>query len=161
MSVKIDISENAREIARQLREFPADMARGVAAAMDSQNQLAIGHITSRKLSSRGPTTLGVVTGRLRGSIRATRASAGTSGVESSIGTNVKYAGAHEYGSKPHVIRPRNGKFLRFSGRNGVVFARFVNHPGTPARAPIGTGIEERKDNYSQAISKAIEEAWTR
>lgn len=161
MSVKLDISENAREIARQLREFPQEMARGVAAAMDSQNQLSIGHITARKLSSRGPSTLGVVTGRLRGSVRATKASASASGVESSIGTNVKYAGAHEYGSKPHVIRPRSRKFLRFSGRNGVVFARFVNHPGTPARAPIGTGIAERRDNYSQALSKAIEEAWTK
>lgn len=159
MSVKIDITENAKAIVRELQEFPRTMAEAVGRAMDQQNQFTIGHIVSRKLSQRGPTTLGVVTGRLRGSVRASRASVSTSAVESSIGTNVSYAGAHEFGSKPHVIRPRKAKALRFAGPNGVVFARFVNHPGTPARRPIGTGIEERADNYSQAISRAIEEAW--
>ena len=161
MSLKIQIDSNAKEVARGFKEWPRVMAAAVARAMDQQNQLTLGHISSRKLSRRGPETLGVITGRLRGSLRATKALAGTFAVSSSIGTNVKYAGAHEYGSKPHVIRPRKAKALRFAGRNGLVFARFVNHPGTPARRPIGSGIEERSANYSEALSKAIEEAWAK
>lgn len=35
------------------------------------------------------------------------------------------------GTRPHLIRPRNGRVLRFMGRGGgVVFARLVRHPGT-------------------------------
>lgn len=163
MSVRIEISENAKEVARGFKEWPRAMAEAVAAAMNDQNALTIGHITQTKLSQRGPTTLGVGQypggGRLRASIRSTRANVSSSGVDSSIGTNVKYAGAHEYGTKPFTIRPRKASVLRFVGRNGPVFARFVNHPGLPARRPIGSGIEERSANYSEAISKAIEEAW--
>ena len=50
-----------------------------------------------------------------------------------VGTNLAYAAIHQFGGKtrPHVIRPRNGKALRFNGR----FAKQVNHPGSviPAR----------------------------
>ncbi|GAA5102721.1 phage virion morphogenesis protein [Wohlfahrtiimonas larvae] len=44
------------------------------------------------------------------------------------GTNVVYAGIHNKGGKtrPHVIRPKNKKALRFGGR----FAKSVNHPGS-------------------------------
>lgn len=44
------------------------------------------------------------------------------------GTNVPYAGIHNFGGKtrPHVIRPKNKKALRFGGR----FAKKVNHPGS-------------------------------
>ena len=57
-----------------------------------------------------------------------------------------YAAAVELGTRPHVIRPRNKKALRFapggsgvrlsgSPRTGssVVFAKKVNHPGTKAQ----------------------------
>jgi hypothetical protein len=38
-----------------------------------------------------------------------------------------------FGTKPHIIRPRRRKALRFIGRSGgVVFARQVHHPGTAA-----------------------------
>jgi hypothetical protein len=63
------------------------------------------------------------------------------------GATVTAAGAAvflEKGTKPHVIRPKKGKFLRFAPGAGstlggrpragasVVFARKVNHPGTKA-----------------------------
>ena len=53
-----------------------------------------------------------------------------------------YAAYVELGTRPHVIRPRNKKVLRFAPRGSgrlsgsprsggsVVFARRVNHPGT-------------------------------
>lgn len=45
----------------------------------------------------------------------------------------KYAGPIEHGSRPHVIRARRGKALKFVGRGGgIVFRRAVNHPGNRA-----------------------------
>lgn len=43
----------------------------------------------------------------------------------------KYAAFVARGTRPHVIRPRVKKVLRFVGRGGaIVFAASVNHPGT-------------------------------
>ena len=40
---------------------------------------------------------------------------------------------HE-GTKPHDIRPKNAKALRWFGADGKpIFAKVVHHPGTPAR----------------------------
>lgn len=64
----------------------------------------------------------------------------------------------EEGTAPHEIRPRNASVLRFlggSGRisqpgpnqriatraGGVVFAKVVHHPGTPARPWFGPVVE--------------------
>jgi len=50
-----------------------------------------------------------------------------------VGTNVKYAAAHEFGvtTKPHVIKAKRKKSLRFLGSNGkAVFRKKVNHPGS-------------------------------
>jgi phage gpG-like protein len=46
-----------------------------------------------------------------------------------VGTNVPYAAAMNNGSKPHLIKPKTKKALKFNGR----FAKKVNHPGTPPR----------------------------
>jgi hypothetical protein len=43
-----------------------------------------------------------------------------------------YAAAIDRGARPHVIRPRRAKMLRFVAGGGVVFARKVNHPGNRA-----------------------------
>ncbi|WP_054285940.1 phage virion morphogenesis protein [Gulbenkiania mobilis] len=45
-----------------------------------------------------------------------------------VGTNVRYAAIHQFGGKtrPHEIRPRNAKALKFGGK----YARKVNHPGS-------------------------------
>lgn len=41
-----------------------------------------------------------------------------------------YAGYVEFGTKPHEIRPRNAKALRFQIGGQTVYARVVHHPGT-------------------------------
>lgn len=65
--------------------------------------------------------------------------------EAQVVARARYAVFVERGTRPHVIRPKNRKALRFaagpggrrlSGRPrvgaGVVFARIVHHPGTRA-----------------------------
>jgi len=52
-----------------------------------------------------------------------------SGATLVIKNTAKHAMALEYGSRPHVIRPRRAIFLRFMVKGKAVFARKVNHPG--------------------------------
>ncbi len=67
-----------------------------------------------------------------------------------------YAAYVEFGTRPHVIRPRKGRFLawpanasgrRLSGRartnaGPMVFARKVNHPGTKAQPFLVPGAKK-------------------
>lgn len=51
----------------------------------------------------------------------------------SISSKAHNAGFIEYGTRPHQIRPKNKKFLRFVARDGsIVFTKLVNHPGNKA-----------------------------
>lgn len=74
-----------------------------------------------------------------------------------VGTNVKYAAIHQFGGKtrPHEIRPRNGKALAFGGR---VLAK-VNHPGSdiPARPFLvltDSDVEEIEEAVSEYLRRA-------
>lgn len=69
-----------------------------------------------------------------------KASIGSRVVRSNPGYNVevfaggtpetsKYVLAHHDGAKPHVIRPRRKKVLKFQAGGRTVFAKKVNHPG--------------------------------
>lgn len=82
----------------------------------------------RALSENGQTL--VKSGRLRNSIWA-KATPDTA----VVGTNVKYAGIHQFGGRtaPHVIEPRKKKALFWLGALHPV--RQVTHPGSniPAR----------------------------
>lgn len=49
-----------------------------------------------------------------------------------VGSDNPIAMLHHQGTRPHIIRPRNTKYLRFfsNSANAFVFAREVHHPGT-------------------------------
>ena len=54
-------------------------------------------------------------------------------VESGVTATAPYAAAVHDGTRPHVIRPRNGTHLKFEVGGRTVFAKSVHHPGTKAR----------------------------
>lgn len=75
----------------------------------------------------------------------------------------------EHGTRPHIIRPRRGKALRFAvgsanrrltgtPRNGapVVFARFVRHPGTKAQPFLRPSVEVV---MARELERAVIDAW--
>ena len=70
-----------------------------------------------------------------------------------------YAAAIDLGAKPHVIRPRKARALRFITRGKLVFARKVNHPGNrpyrflynaadAAGRVLGQGLKEGMDRVA-------------
>lgn len=66
----------------------------------------------------------------------------------------------EDGTKPHVIRPRNGTFLKFVVGGRTVFARKVNHPGTSRRPfmqnAANAGAQAMRVLFDEGIAKAID-----
>lgn len=76
---------------------------------------------------------------------------------STVFANAEYALPVEFGSKPHVIRPKNGKALRFSvgGGAGFGFARVINHPGSKAHPFFFADRDKRVDNMQAAAMSVL------
>lgn len=80
-----------------------------------------------------------------------------SATTATVGSNLVYAAIHQFGgtTKPHVIRPRNKKALKFNGK----IRRSVNHPGSkiPARPFLvltdsdTDEIEQTAQSYLQGL----------
>lgn len=84
--------------------------------------------------------------------------------------NVGYAKAVEFGTKPHIIKPRRAKSLAWGGprtlagglRKGgrpTMFARLVHHPGTKAKPYLVPGI--RKAMRDAGLKVIVRDAWNR
>ena len=95
----------------------------------------------------------VDTGRLRNSITPEIESS----VEGKVGTNVKYASAVEYGTKPHEIKPKKAKRLVWKDKDSKEFqsAKKVKHPGTKAQPFLEPaylhGQKEAKKQFEKAF----------
>jgi HK97 gp10 family phage protein len=68
----------------------------------------------------------VRTGRLRGLIALIK----VHDLHYVVGSPLKYAVYVERGTRPHIIRPRSARALRFMVGGETVFAKKVKHPGT-------------------------------
>ena len=168
MVIRIIVPPRIGAAIKGLETFPARVLQGIAKALDLENELTVGHIVATRMTGTGPFPaeegkLGVRTGRLRRSLRPSQARVVGSYVLSSIGTNVEYAGIHEFGGTipAHDIRPKKGKALRFMVGGAVIFASRVHMPAVtmPRRAPISRGIEERVENYRHAVGAAVLSTW--
>ena len=51
-----------------------------------------------------------------------------------IGYTAPYAVPQELGSRPHIIVPKNKRFLHWKVGGKSIFAKKVNHPGNPPKA---------------------------
>lgn len=103
-------------LATQLRPVvERDAARKFARAVD-------------RVTDRLDAVVPVKTGKLKRSRRVRFSSGRTLSAE--IEYPPDYGGFLDEGVKPHTIRPRNAKALRFIVGGRVVFARVVHHPGT-------------------------------
>ena len=189
--IPIALTTNAAAVIKRIDTFPARMGQGIAAALDRENELTVGAIVQDNLSYPADTKktpehgLRVHTSRLRRSVRPLRAVVGATEIRSAIGSNVRYAGVHEYGFsgtvtvRAHVRRNPAGDVF---GSKGAVFNRSTGKitkakstqllasgittvrqhsmkMNMRARFYIWSKLEERTARYGAAVSAAIELAW--
>ena len=84
-------------------------------------------------------------GTLRKSIKAGRTSQTGTSATTQVLAPVIQARTTDKGARPHVIRPRRARFLRFywPQAGGIVYARKVNHPGNAPQNWWGPGLKRR------------------
>jgi hypothetical protein len=86
-----------------------------------------------------------------------------------IEARTPYAAAVEFGTKPHIIRPRNGKALAWGGprrltgslRSGgkpTHFAKVVHHPGTKAQPYLLPGARHAVERVRDVLVKRWNDA---
>jgi len=81
-----------------------------------------------------------------------------------VTVNVDYAGAVEFGSAPHIIRPNKKKALafkpgggfRFWDEQGRVVVKRVKHPGTKAQPYLTPALEREAPNFIATLKQIIE-----
>ena len=59
----------------------------------------------------------------------------------------------EYPKGMYQIRPKNGKFLRFTVGKKTVFAKVVNHPGIPAHPYLRPATQIAVNNLGSKLSE--------
>ena len=190
-AIKIELSEEAKVILRHVTDMPGSMIEDIARGMQAANLMMVSRIQTERLTGQGPFPveahkLGVRSGRLLGSLHAGDMTVGDNKVESSIGSNVKYAAVHEFGGTIHHEASVGSVRLKTMNKRGTlarqegfphlaVFAgkgvkkRFktvrwsadAHDVKMPERAPVRTGIREHLAEYGQRVSAAIEASWNR
>jgi hypothetical protein len=105
----VTVSPKALAIIRNLQDKAGVMAT-ICRVLDYQNELTTGFIQQNMLSGPGKrdiTTLAVVTGLLRRSAHPVKAQNFGGMILSGIGSNVRYAGPHEFGFEGDVNVPEH------------------------------------------------------
>lgn len=183
-SYQIKLSPEALAILRHMGDAPKLM-KAMAEAMDYENEATKRKIVKERLTGTGPFPvsmhrLGVRSNKLRDSLRVTDATVHGSRILGMIGTNIEYAGVHEFGFKDTVSIPahtrsrvkvetvvrigKDGRQRKSKRQVRVADIGVKAHKrdmNIPARAPITTGVEERLDALGNAMSVAIVEAMGR
>ncbi len=104
---------------------------GIRRLFTGPNSAAMRDLGARadRVERRARQLVGVDTTRLIRSIRQERG-AGFIDIVAGRPGQTGYIMPHHDGARPHIIRPRRAKALRFVIGGRVVFARKVNHPGS-------------------------------
>lgn len=113
VEVEIDQARLEAVVGRQLETFMTAFIRQVVTTAQS-------------------TTAPIRTGQMSRAIEADPVQRTGMRVDSGVTVRVPYAASVHEGARPHVIRPRFARALRFEIGGQVVFARKVNHPGNAA-----------------------------
>ena len=178
-TIEIDLTERALAIIRALD--PARLLAAVARGVDVAVAQTVSDIQEKRLTGEGPFPvdegrLGVRSGRLRQSLRAVPATISGGTVSAALGSNVEYAGIHEFGGTINRT-VKAGKVRLRTNRDGSLLKRgnlatFANarHKGVrevpfaggktyqiviPARAPIGHGLADNQEIFEREIERAL------
>lgn len=86
--------------------------------------------TGRKIEGTARRKVGVKSGHLKGTIGSRLTPGRPKGWNVEVFATASYAVFHHSGTRPHIIRPKTAKVLRFQVGGATVFAQEVHHPGT-------------------------------
>lgn len=129
-----------------------------------------GNIKNEKLSGQ---VLHVRTGNLRASIHTVPVESSGDVITGRVASSgdVKYGAIHEFGGKTpaHLIYPKNAQALAFEGSRpnasfvgpgNVVFAKYVNHPGStmPERSYMRSALGDMKEQIRRELQVAIKKS---
>jgi hypothetical protein len=151
----ITVSDDLRKGMEGLH--PAHMTEAVRRGMERGAALTVGDITKKRLTGKGPfpvpqNKLGVVTGRLRRSLRWTPARVLNDGVAVDIGASVNYAAAHEFGFTGSVQVKEHTRITKKGAHKVKAHKRKMK---VPERAPVRTGIKENLPTFEKAVGDSV------
>ena len=191
LAVTISLPPETTALLARAQAWPRALTAQLVQTLDRENEITVGEIQVKRLTGKGPFPvsqgrLGVVTNRLRQSVRPTRAKVSGGAILSAIGTNVRYGVAHEFGFEGTVQRraherrrftvqqtggvavldPRTGRIRKSRKKLQKVQTGSVQvkahqlHLHIPERAPIRRGIADRLPAYAPALSACIVTAFS-
>lgn len=146
--------EGLEDTVGKLRAAPTNVKQAVRRAIE----VSAVQVTARAKAKLNDDVLNVRTGRL---IRSVHYVMGGSedAPQAAIGTNVEYAGIHEFGgqTKAHVIEALNAKALMFQKDGRTIFATRVDHPGSrmPERSFLRSALGELSSQIKALIDNAV------
>ena len=131
---------------KALTQFPKLAKQEIRATMHAVTGLLTGEVVDRTP---------VRTSHLRGSIHpfVQDIPGGMLGI---VGTSVNYAIPVELGTKPHDIRPRNGKALAFMFRGAKVVLGGVHHPGTTGSFMFTNALRDNKAEIERQFASMVQ-----
>lgn len=128
--------QTLRDLGADIHQLPAALDRNLKLAVGMAAQLGANEArTNHKFKDRS------------GALSASVGVAGPDGsysantLTATVGAGKKYARWVELDTKPHLIKPKYRKALRWAGPNGFVFARVVKHPGTKGTHFLANAVE--------------------
>lgn len=86
------------------------------------------------------------------------------GIVHAGGSGAAYARVVEFGSKPHIIRPKRKRALRWRiapgrGKGAFAFARWVQHPGTTGQPYMEPALESKRraivGRFQRALNRVL------
>jgi phage gpG-like protein len=159
------------QLRRRLSDVEVKAFASVETAVKREALSLVAYIKANKLSDQ---VLKVRTGRLRRSITARFEGEGTGNFRAFVGTNVKYARAHELGFEG-AVKVSEHPVREFQRIQSIAFGKQMKAPRmvtvrahtvkahllnmkVPARPFLSTSLEENKDRITGNLRKAIAEA---
>ena len=135
-----DLNKFSVDVGRLSNEIEEDVEKVVKNSAFKIEANAKSNLTKNK---------SVDTGHLRRAI-----STDIKGLETIIHTsNIKYAPGVEYGTKAHIIKPKNKRFLYWKGAKHPV--KQVRHPGGRAKPYLIPAFNKEKDQFLEKLKEVI------
>jgi HK97 gp10 family phage protein len=140
--INVQIANLQSEI-RKVQRYTENKVQGIKSAVVESGV---------NILSEATTNAAVDTGNLKnsGDLRITN-----DGLEAEVFFTAEYAPHVEFGTRPHKIKAAPGKMLHFKVNGRDVFAKEVNHPGTPAQPFLHPAHERERPLFIRKLREEL------